>query len=239
MTDYQVDIVRPYTSGAPEDIAVNTLHYEFTAGGDPVGGDFDDLRDAIASFFNDTSIAEPTQVVRGYLGQQLSTVTNACEVRVYEIPATPGLLGSPVAVRNWTLGAVGGLGDSLPAEVAMVLSYNAILTDIAETEANPTPPPATIRPRARRRGRMYIGPLNSGAMETTEPGPVRPLPLFATTLRESANDYLVSPSFNWGWRIFSREDWVARGVVAVSTDDAFDTIRGRGVEPTARVSLGF
>lgn len=239
MSVYKAQVVLENVSGLPEDRVINDLFFDETP-----AIDFDEVAQVIDDFFNVAPAGGPTirgqtPAVAEMLSAELSTVANAAEIRFYELPATPGVLGSPAAVRNFTLAGAplfdAGGNSNLPGEVALALSFNAILTDIPETQANPSPPPAVIRPRARRRGRIFLGPWLTVVLNDIAPAAAvqRPLAAVGTVMRLSAVQTLPSAS-SAGWMVFSETDWVARGVVNVSTDNAFDTIRSRGVAPSAR-----
>ena len=145
--------------------------------------------------------------------------------------------GSPVQTNSWTLvGAA--LSDACPSEVAVAFSFHGDLTGVSETAANPTPPPAVIRPAARRRGRFFFGPVNLTILSndaTSLEAIVKAQfisdadiavtrfmdtrPDFAVWSRRNATLYRVSP--NGGWSI----------------DNAFDTQRRRGKAASSRTVI--
>lgn len=109
--------------------------------------------------------------------------------------------------------------DPLPSEVACCLSFRGVLV--------------SGQPPARRRGRVYLGPLGRSVMENetvARPGaPFRSAVLAAyedawTALTTAGNVHEVwSPTSSQG-----------HTVVQAWTDNAFDTQRSRGVRATAR-----
>jgi hypothetical protein len=93
-------------------------------------------------------------------------------------------------------------------------------------------------PQARRRGRVYLGPLGSntltsnGTLSTTE----------TDVIRDAAEVLLTASTeaASWSWVVFSeRSDPDAIAFVTNGwVDDAFDVQRRRGVDPTTRQTFG-
>jgi hypothetical protein len=99
-------------------------------------------------------------------------------------------------------------------------------------------PGGATRPRARDRGRVYIGPLSASGCISQE----------ATTLRPFVSDNLRNTLIDAGrrlanfaglpatWVVWSRKAAAVHNVVALSVDDAFDTQRRRGERPNVRTT---
>lgn len=109
---------------------------------------------------------------------------------------------------------------ALPDEVALVMSFHAA-------------PLSGVAP-ARRRGRVFIGPLAQAAAGAGAAGN-RPAAAFITAV-DNAGTALKVESDNsvWAWAVYSRVLNTAADVVNGWVDDAFDTQRRRGVQPLAR-----
>jgi hypothetical protein len=136
-----------------------------------------------------------------------------------------------------TLSAVNA-APALPAEVAVCLSYNAA--------------PAAGKLARRNRGRIYLGPLNTNALQQAGDGHARPEPMILSDVKIAAKR-LANEAFvdgGWFWCGYSPTSIVdpepgdegnidpgAFIVTSCSTDDAFDTQRRRGIGPTARTAL--
>lgn len=220
----------PRTSGLAADDCINTFAYFYTGVGTPDNTAFAGLRGAIVDFYDQLNPPSTGDSPSQYLSTVLVRDTSH-RFDVFEIPDTPGPLGSPVYSSNAGpfVQTVAG-SDNLPSEVSVCLSFNASLVGVLEESG-------TTRPRARRRGRIYLGPLRDVVTEVNnEP---HPPPALLNCLRENAADYLAAGAFahDFNWGVWSREDWAIREVAAVSTDDAFDTQRRRGNAPTARTTL--
>jgi hypothetical protein len=121
-------------------------------------------------------------------------------------------------VRN-----VGTSDSALPPEVALVTSFKAA--------------PVSGQPPARRRGRLFIGPLSQGALSNTTGRPTAGV-LSALGL---ASFNLLSASEaagSWSWSIWSPTDNAAREVFEGWVDNEFDTQRRRGIRASERGAWG-
>jgi hypothetical protein len=126
----------------------------------------------------------------------------------------------------------------VPEEVATCLSYKA--------------EPVVNVPPSRLRGRIFLGPLASDALEIVG-GAVRVKQNYRTAILASAKESLMN-SQTFPWVVFSRgkgtppnpakgtagtADWTpfVANVNQAWMDDAPDTIRSRGAKPTARTVI--
>jgi len=122
---------------------------------------------------------------------------------------------APVSDLPWEFSSA-PTGTTLPAEVALCISYEG--TQISGLT------------QARRRGRMYIGPINATINDDGRPGAVALgnfvgfFPTFVDALN-TAGCYFV---------VYSRVNEDPVQVVKAWADNAFDTQRRRGVEPSHR-----
>lgn len=134
-------------------------------------------------------------------------------VRVYDL-ADPEPR-APEADIAWQFGSA-PTGNTLPAEVALCVSFEGVR--ISGTD------------QARRRGRIYLGPIDAAEMTAGRPSSSWPTDLvtyFKTFIEDlnTAGCYFVVRS-----RVGDNNVQVAR----IWVDNAFDTQRRRGVEPTSR-----
>lgn len=192
-------------SNLSEDRYVNTFHFlspQDYATDSPL------IAQALDDFWSVTVINDP-------LGAFLSPyVSRDYEIRTYDMSdATPRV----PAIFEHTLPPVhtGGALGSVPEEVAHCLSYHTI-------------PPIT----ARRRGRIYIGPLCSAAVSNaTTSNPTR----VNSSLRNAANGAAVNlVDEGLGWAVYSPTADTYGVIVAGWSDDAFDTQRRRGAGATSK-----
>lgn len=223
------------TTGIARDNVVN----DFVAVTDPaktpavVGAD---LLAALTRFYNLAS--EPFDLAH-YLGAQLSRVAAQTTVRAYtldgHLDGTPH--GSPFFTGTFTLDPRAG-GNTFPDEVACVATIRAAGWDTALVEVPDGADPGTLvdRPRQRRSGRCYIGPLEAAAADFTTDAP-RPSVAFMQVVRAAYQTLaadLVAGGHHLG--VWSRVDAAVRNAVRVEVDNAFDTQRRRGVRATSRIN---
>lgn len=111
--------------------------------------------------------------------------------------------------------------STLPHEVALCLSFAAA--------------PVSGQPPARRRGRVFLGPLSQGAASASTG---RPAAGVISSIVLAAQDLLdASTGASWSWSIYSTVDDATREVLSGWVDDAFDTQRRRGVAPVGRTTF--
>lgn len=127
------------------------------------------------------------------------------------IPRAPVNIGA----FNFT---VAPTGNTLPPEVSLCGSFQAVQ--------------ASGIPQARRRGRIYIGPLSVANLETTG----RPAATRVTLLRNALEALRVASAAaaSWEWSVFSTRNLVNYSVANGWVDDEFDTQRRRGRLPVVR-----
>jgi len=126
-------------------------------------------------------------------------------------------------------------GNGLPTECAVAMSYTA--------------GPLSGQPIARRRGRIFLGPLSSNAVGTSG-SQVIVASATRTTIANAAAALLGGDSETGAvWSVFSpttagAEPWdlssLQSGTIPVVSgwiDDAWDTVRSRGTAPTTRTSF--
>lgn len=227
----------PGGSGLPEDVFENVVHYSVEEADAPT-----DLATAMQAFRDFYIVDGPGQstFLGNYISETVQRTTDACEIRAYFQPDLTGVtpMGSPVGQLAFTMNPA-ATGSSLPEEVAAVISYNGDLSGVPVSITNPTPPPPTVRPQQRRRGRLYLGPLqaNAGAEVTSE---FRPSTAFRTdataafvTMAQAINALAQGETFG----VWSKADAELYPAVAGYMDNAWDTQRRRGVDATTRTTF--
>lgn len=222
-----------HRSGLPADVVEMTTNIRFPD--EPSLLDRVEAIDAYIDFFN---VADPvtTNPLSQLIGEAISRTTDACMVLGYETTDLTGTtpFGSPTASANFTLGAPTTSSD-MPEEVAMVISYNADLTNVPVSIPNPSPPPSTIRPQARRRGRLFVGPLVQAAGAEVA-NIFRPTASAQATLGNLFAIYCndVQASTTGEVAVWSRSDADLYPVVGGYVDNAWDTQRRRGPDASSR-----
>lgn len=111
--------------------------------------------------------------------------------------------------------------DRLPMDLALCINFHALYISGS--------------PRARRRGRVFIGPFASSFLNNTTGRPDSTK--LGNTLTQWSNLLVASnASANWSWSIYSPTDDEMRDVTGVWTDDTWDTMRSRDLEPATRLA---
>lgn len=204
-TEYHAMYIRKCLSGMSEDVYVN--NFTFLADDNKVTA-ADDIAGALQDFYETPGPAYP---VGAYFHP---CVSNDATIKVYKL--TDPKPREPL-VRGYTSTATRSNGQGIPEEAAITLSFSAAA-------------PHT----ARRRGRVYLGPLNVGVVEedaVSHASYVRA----ATRADIAAAAVRLANKPDAGWLIHSL---MAGGTfAAVETgwiDDAFDTQRRRGQDARSR-----
>lgn len=204
-----VQFVMHHDSNLPEDDVVNTFHFDSLA--TPfVASEADAMIDDVVGFY--TGVQASTKSVANYLSDRLSGSYTA---KAYNLgDPTPRV---PLVVRNVSAGlSLASSGVALPQEVALCVSYKTALV--------------SGTPAARRRGRIYIGPLQNTAADS---GVGDPAATFTTTLRQAAR--ALRNRSTTDWVVYSPTDGTSGSVTDGWVDNAWDTQRRRGKAPTSRL----
>lgn len=221
----------PYTTGIDRDVSENTF---FFGSGDDVTPDAmaADVAARLKSFYNDTA-AGASNALGVYLSGVIDRGTNKCLITYYDATPPLGTAGHPegpplATTDEFTLASVEDVTTDLPEEVALCLSYYG---------TGPSSSGVTL-PKPRRAGRIYLGPL-SGAAIATDATYALPAAAFVTDLCAAGAALLTADTTTANWTVYSRGS--AKGVasppamtqiVAGFVDNAWDTQRRRGTDPT-------
>lgn len=193
------------TSGLAEDDVINTWHYEDTSASPSTNSTA--VRAAFTTFY---------QAIDTYLSDYLSNATNACETELYNLDdPTPR---QPFGFGSFTL--TPSTAVRLPPEISCCLSFRGDYT--------------SGTPNARRRGRVYIGPLigttnNDGTFDT---GFITALLNNGEILADTINA-LSGASFG----IWSPTGSVFTPATRMWVDNGVDIQRRRGQAATSRVEV--
>jgi len=224
-------------TGLVADEVVNQLVLDTPAG--TIAGDVAGYTLAIANLWNELW-DDQISPLSDYISEEISRDTNACTVRFYDLAGhlDGSSHGVPIAMGAFTMGAAGS-SESLPGEVAFAVTLEGEGRSTALVETADADVPADAkrdRPQSRRTGRLYVGSLNKGASDLGSP--CRPTTNFRNDamfavlglhhLLMAADQHLC---------VWSRKNAEIYVLEAVSSDDAWDTQRRRGVDKTARVRL--
>lgn len=218
--DTLVRAVMQAASGLPRDTVIND--FAFKAAASPTPTEVGMMISVVNEFYRTTQAS--SRKVGEYISNQINRAATH-ELQAYHITAGP--LGSPFYTEDWLGPPTALTATGVPTEVAAVLSFHADLTGAAEESG-------ATRPRARRRGRVFIGPLTGGAIVQSAP-PYTLDASFTLVLREAAVKLMDdAEAAGVPWCVWSREDATLRPVVGGWTDNAPDTQRRRGFRATTR-----
>lgn len=207
-------------SGIERDRVVNVYNY-IGPSANPTSTDFGNWANNYTAFLT---------AIKGSLASTLSILPNDIDVGYWLLPANKGPLGAPKMELKTTLPGV-GTGAPLPSEVAICMTLQADITGVPEQG------PGGARPASRRRNRKYFGPLDNSTLSfiptIQEP---RPTQSNLDNLIGSYEQHMYTAQVTNGWVpvCFSPANWDAHPVLLATVDDAFDSQRRRGNDPTAK-----
>lgn len=215
-------------SGLPKDQTVNVFHFLMGVGtATPAGADLDQISTALDTFFN-TPVGGGT-AIRVYIGET-TMATQRVTYKMFNMDdASPRVpIRTPVAANPTPATSA----QPLPAEIAACLSFRgAVISGVAP---------------ARRRGRVFIGPLNTSALvieaATGQPRIDTACSASCVAAANRMHDDLFTLGISWG--IYSptqrgsgpAADGFTPAVYAWM-DNAFDTQRRRGPASTSRATI--
>lgn len=162
---------------------------------------------SLAAFYN---------TMRPYLGGQMAQ--NGHLIKFSNLPGVKP--NYPFIETSFNL-TTAPSGDPAPSEVALCLSFQGSR--------------ASGFPQARRRGRVFIGPL---LLNTSSVG--RPTTTIVTALAGAGDALKTSVDAITGdvaWAVWSQVDQAAVPVTDGWVDNAFDTVRRRGIRPNSRTTF--
>jgi hypothetical protein len=226
-------------NGNPDDDCSNRFHFK-TPGQIPTQEDFNRALARLINFYTVVPAA-----ISGVHARSVSTFINNQMLRLATVKGYDAFgsgppnsqTGSPLFLGDITLDAP-GTNDCMPAEVAVNLRWNGNLTGIQEVIPSGEPgPKGDLHPRARRRGRVFIGPLTRESAVSTVGGMVNHTTVdgLALVLKDAALTFLgtddpaddpLGLALHGVFSKVSGGTWVRSARYTV--DNAFDTMRKRG-----------
>nr|CRY96775.1 hypothetical protein [uncultured prokaryote] len=197
----------------PEDIYQNTFYFAGTA---TTGTQAVTVNPQLVSFYN-TVHTPGTTALCGFMAGDL-VKTNGMTIKFYDM-ADPSPR-SPINTTVQNLGALSGTAVNLPKEVAVAISYQS--TRVSGVN------------QASRRGRIYHGPLNGNVMSGSSTTNDFIDTSYIAALK-GAGSYLRSVGDSaCNWSVYSKKLATPYQIVNGWVDNAFDSQRRRGQDPTTR-----
>lgn len=198
------------SSNISRDNVSNTFHFRYSGVLAPPP-DIENVLDMVEDLY-----CTPAQPSSHGLGWWLnSTINRQARLIVYNLEdPTPR---APIAERAITLPGPGG-GNKLPAEVALTCSFQG--DRVSGTN------------QARRRGRIFLGPLNVSGADMTIPSEA-----MMTSVKDQFKGLLDASesALLWEWVVHSPTSDSFTFVRSGWIDNAWDTQRRRGPRATARM----
>jgi len=188
-----------------DNVAANFVTNVLALDGTDPFGDATAVNTAVKDFYDDLNA----------VAYGASIAQNGHEIKWYDLPGvTPNY---PVGTFTFNLASAPG-GAELPSEVAICASFQA------------TRVPGF--PQARRRGRIYVGPIVASYNVSG-----RPTSTVLTTLCTAMEDFktaIDAIATDTTWAVWSSVDQTAVAVANGWCDDVWDTQRRRGLAQTSR-----
>jgi hypothetical protein len=208
-------VVIPGKSGLARDVFVNSFAFHKPGGSATTDGD----RDAIGALLRDFYVTGATGInpLGSFLGQQVFRGTNNILVKTYDMGETPPRTPRLTA---FTMPSMGTSTGPIPNEVALCGSFKAA------SQKGP-----------RGRGRIYVGPLEGGAVVEADDYNIRPSTAVVASLRHAMTALkLATAETPYTWCVYSTFGPTHLHQVSdVWVDNEFDTMRKRGNRATTRV----
>jgi hypothetical protein len=216
LTRAQVTLDRQ--GGLPEDVITNTFHFEDDSGFATNGG----------ISVNGPGLISRLQAFYDYIGSRYlsGVLAGTGRVRLYDM-ADP-LPRVPAMEEEITFQRAGSGG--LPSEVALCLSYQASAS--------------SGQAQGRRRGRVFLGPFvgAAGVSPTGSSADHRPSTSTLDGILTAAHEMARGGSGSFRLVVYSPTtkaqggtmDAATNDAVTISVDNAWDTIRSRGVKASQR-----
>jgi hypothetical protein len=213
MPTYQTQVIIPVDTGIGKDTVINNWHMNDNAlSGPTIQQKISSWHTALQTFYNSVSSIFSLDIDHANV-----------RMKTYDLDLPVPRLPLVNEIKAITAPPAGSL--TLPHEICVVLSFNSTF----QSGVNP----------ARRRGRVYLGPLNANIMQGSG-GDAR---VASSTLTTIANAATVlkngGTTEGWDWRTrseFSDANDIP-SVVAGWVDNAFDVQRSRGVTATQRTNF--
>lgn len=213
MTVFLAQVTFEHADGLAELRCINTFHFDIIDA-NPIP-DIESLNTELKNFYN-ASLGGAT--IAQYISPRIQRTANASSIRWYRLSDPKPR--APLDVETWTLGPTTD-SSSLPQEVAFCLSYRGS----QESGLN----------MARRRGRIYIGPLALSANGTAQES--QPITGFMTRVRAGAVALRAgAAAVGAPWVVYSPTGGSHTEIVGGWTDNAWDTQRRRGSNASARIT---
>lgn len=210
---WRAQAVFQLASALPEDRVVNTFHFVANQDSTVSGGTIEEIAAELGGRLG--QFYEGNQTNGDSVSNYMSNAITSAKVRVYDLSTPDPREVATAAITGFTPSTSSG---RLPNEVA--------LCGTMYSERN----------LPRRRGRIYIGPFATNALATDSPSDARPAAGLVTAISQGlARLASEGVGDRVDLAVLSPTDGVARRVTHAWCDNAWDTVRSRGIKSSSRV----
>jgi hypothetical protein len=207
-------VILPRDTAIPADAVTNTWHFNTN----DTETDFTvatNIKTRLQGFYD---TAHGTNAVSSYLSKALDPANG--RLKLYKQSDAPPRV--PFSDVSFALVGV-GTGDPMVSEAAICMSFHAAYTSGVN--------------RARRRGRIFLGPLAVNTIAFLNNEPVVDATC-RTDITASAEWLIAQDTAALKWAVFSQADNTGHApIVGGWVDNAYDTQRRRGRAATARTNI--
>lgn len=231
-------------TGQPRDRVTNSYAFDVLEAATETQSEHDALMDEVRAIYSTANSTADS--ISSYLALSIPRAQVIHSVKLYDITGKlenrgkvmvrgklreqgPPPHGSPFTQQMFSI-PVTAPGSALPEEVAVVATTRALAWDSAPIETADGADEGTEvdRPRQRKSGRLYFGPLGTAAVALSGQ-----TPRVHSNLRASINARLSgmqsgAEALGYQWGVWSRVNGNLWPVVRLEVDDEFDTQRRRG-----------
>jgi len=223
----------PDVNGLPDDTVVNTFAF---APSSTAAGPLGDIVGSLTGFYN--QITGAGFRVSAFLSPDLDRGVDKCLIDFYDLTGhlDGSAHGSPIESATWTLGAVDGAEVAQPRQLAVAMSFHGDFGSLAEVvPGGPAGPAGDAHPKARRRGRVYLGPL-AGVGISRAAGVRHAIasPNFVSAIHDAQVRLMGGTQ---PWVVWSRKEVNVFPVTGGWVDNRIDTIRRRTTAATSRTTF--
>lgn len=214
MPTLRAQVVLAGLSNKPEDVTVNTFHFQHA---DYLPASRQLIVDYLTEFYNVASTGTPSgPPIAQWLSRWLNRTANKSVIKIYDL-ATP--MPREPSPYTFTLGpASSDVAPELPAEVALCASFYA------------------GRNVQRKRGRVYLGPWIQGVNvdDTLQVERAIPSSVLIGSVAGALKRLIGKPDTGPRFAVWSPTNQTSDIVTAGWVDNAWDTQRRRGQDATLR-----
>lgn len=218
MAIVRAQVVWESGTGLPKDDATHAFTFD-------VGGALESiyvpaLTDALESFYDDVH-SPGTASITSFMREGI--VTDSPTVEWGTVNVATGVV-TPTTISTFTVDNLASVGDCLPTECAVRCSVHGEITGVQATDR-------------QRRGGPFLGPGFLATAATIASGRVLVTSGLVNAVDGAAAQLQTDvATIGYIWVVYSQAGATTHEIVGGFVDNAWDTIKRRGTDPTSRVT---